>query len=127
MQRRLAPGSSSGSPPLWLYGLSYVLWGALLYLCYQTFWIWRSVLHDVLGVVLWRQPSFEAVYLLSMAVVGMLLFGLSIGSEGYLRASMSRRGKWVWRLLGRFLGLGLVILTLHGAALALRLWMARSL
>jgi hypothetical protein len=83
------------APPAgWAYALLYGLYALILVLCYFSFWTWRSTAEVVVGYVFRKSDGLDAVYLASILAGGLLLFGLAVGAEPYLRRGLEhpRRG-----------------------------------
>jgi hypothetical protein len=127
-----APGPSRlyrPTPLHWaLYGALYL---ATLVACFQGFWLWRSTLDRVLGVLFWRHDWFETVYLTCMCAVGLVLFCLVVGAEPYLRGvlvtSYYPQGSYLVRLVLRFLVVAVLVAIVVGPAAGIQEWAIRNL
>lgn len=117
--RTLSRGVASGRtvddvrhPRWWHWIACYALYAAVLYLCYQGFWLCRSSVQDVTDVLLSRDMSRPVVYMASTGVLGLVFFSIAMGAETYLRGSLTaplRTGHFGTRLAGRFLRLVLIV------------------
>lgn len=72
------------------YLVCYVLFAALLVLCYVTFVAWQQAITLVVGVVLDRSEGVQAAIGLGAVFVGMALFLFVMGAEPYLRGGVER-------------------------------------
>jgi hypothetical protein len=86
---RPAP-EAEGPPAGWVYALLYGLYALILVLCYVTFWTWRSTAEVVVGYVFRKADGLDAAYLALILGIGLVLFGLALVAEPYLRAALER-------------------------------------
>ncbi len=94
---------------LWCYGLCYALYGAVLALCYEVFWLWRSTIDVLLSYLLGRNQWREFYYMVASLLIGIVLFGVAIGAESYLRNGLATGRRPLSALLRRFLHVGALL------------------
>jgi len=122
----------TGQPPkYWHYALCYLLYAAILALCYYAFWTWRATI-EVLAGYYYRTDStrvaFQATYLVIILLVGIALFVLAMASESYLRRSFGPGGIRGWalhpvrRVLVRFAQIAVPMIVSLVVALGLQAW-----
>lgn len=111
------------------YALCYALYAVVLFLCYQSFWIWRSTAEVVAGHFHRKGEWFQFLYLSMTLVVGIIMFAVIVGSEGYLRHSIDQpsfadriKHGPVNRLVRRFLRIAVPLVLGLLIAVALQEW-----
>jgi hypothetical protein len=87
-------------PAVWAYALLYALYVLILVLCYVSFWTWRSTAEVVVGYVFRTSDGVDAVYLALVLGIGLLLFGLALMAEPYLRRALDRPRRGAARRAG---------------------------
>lgn len=107
-------------PSAWSYIVCYGLWAVLAALCYTCFWVWRSTSEVVLAFLLRRSHAFAAVYLGTAVLIGVVLFAVVVGGEGYLRNGLNVRGDALGPLVRRFARLTWPLLLALALAFALQ-------
>jgi hypothetical protein len=118
-------------PTIWHWGLCYTLYLLVLAACFEGFWLWRTTIERVLGIMLWRHDWFETAYLSAMVTVGVVLFSTAVGAESHLRGSLPSSyyppGSYTRRLLWRFSHVAAVVVLALGGAIAVQEWAFRNL
>lgn len=93
MERAVEDGAGDPPPP-WSYAVCYGLYALILAGCYVSFWSWRSTAEVVVSYLFRDADALDstlnAVYLVATLAIGLVLFGLAVGSEPYLRAGLER-------------------------------------
>jgi hypothetical protein len=100
--------------PWWLWAAHYLLYAGVLYVTFMGFWLWRSTIQNLTDVLMYRDPWRQPVYLAATMIIGLTLFAIAMGGEGYVRGALSRpvaTGSYVFPLARRY---GRVLLALIG-------------
>jgi hypothetical protein len=122
-ERRLLPAG------LRHYVLCYALFAVIVALGYQSFWIWRTTVEVVVGYFYRKNEWFQFFYLCGTLLIGLLVFVVIAGAEGYLRqaldhANLADRMKHgpARRVIGRFARVAVPMLVSLLVAAALQEW-----
>ena len=119
------PAPPALSPPReprgWNYAVLYVLYTIVLFLGYQAFWVWRSAADVLLGFWLpFRSEWFSFSYLCATLLMGLILFCVVVGAEGYLRNGLDRGHGPLGRLPSRFTRIAATLILSIALALVLQ-------
>jgi hypothetical protein len=119
------------APATWHWVLFWVMIASVMYGAYEGFWLWRTTLERVYGIVFWRNEWFPTAYLSSMTTVGIVLFSIVVGGESYIRGVLVTTyyppGSYILRLIWRYVLVLLILAPCIGGALAVQEWAFRNL
>ncbi|MBI3973081.1 MAG: hypothetical protein HY332_17520 [Chloroflexi bacterium] len=131
MVQSVTPSRAIQRPSRWAYALCYALYAVLIFLCYESFWAWRSTVEVVVGYYFRRHEAFQFVYLLFTLLSGLALFIVVAVSESYLRRGLDlpavtqRASRPAARVLRRFARIAIPLVLALLVAFALQEWTFR--
>lgn len=113
-------GTRLRQPRLVDYLICYALYAVIVFVCFESFWLWRSTLEAVFAAVYRHADGFAWAYLISTISIGIILYCVVIGTEGYFRTSIERGGGPLGLLPGRFIRVAIMMGAMTALAVGLQ-------